>query len=331
MRKFMRTCLALALVAAMLVTATGCLGTPEVAEVTVVAEGRLCDKLIYTEYSDGTAVLTGYDGTLTELILPDTVDGLPLVAIADQAFDNEEKLTTLRIGRNIVRIGNEAFYNCPALREVELSTAVDAIGYYAFEGTPWLAAQTDEFVVAGNGILLKYQGNAASVTIPAQVRVLSDAFFKCETLTEVTIPATVERLDGYAFAYCPNLLAVNLAEGLSVIGENAFAFCDNLRAVTIPDSVTTVGPSAFFYCTMLRNVAFGAGVETIGEYAFNYCNHLSTLDFAVAPVSIGDYAFYECYILGGVCFAGKQAEWDAVTVGQGNSLFTDAALHCLGD
>lgn len=309
---------------------SGCLGEPPVAEVTVVAENRLADKLLYTEYSDGTAVLTGYDGTLTELILPDTVDGLPLVGIADQAFDNEPALTTLRCGANITRIGNEAFYGCLALETVEIGQNVKEIGYYAFEGTPWLNAHTDEYILAGDGILLKYQGNAAHAIIPDTVKVLSDAFFQNDTLYEVTLGANVERLGGYAFAYCSNLRAVNFNEKLTAIDDSAFAFCDNLRAVKIPDSVTTLGSNAFLYCTMLRRVELGAGVTSIGEYAFNYCNHLTSVTLNAALQSIGDYAFYECYILGGVTYAGSSEDWAAVRIGAGNSYITDAALRCLG-
>lgn len=55
-----------------------------------------------------------------------------------------------------------------------------------------MAAQTDEFVLAGDGVLLKYQGKGGAVTIPDTVKVLSDAFFRCDTLTEVTLGKNVE-------------------------------------------------------------------------------------------------------------------------------------------
>ncbi len=310
---------------------SGCLGEPPAAEVTVVAENRHDGKLVYTEYSDGTAVLTGYDGTLTELILPDTVGGLRLVGIDNQAFDNEPALTTLRCGANITWIGYEAFYGCTALATVEIGTTVSEIGYYAFEGTAWLTAQTDDFILAGDGVLLKYQGSAAHVVIPDTVKVLSDAFFQNETIVEATLGANVERLGGYAFAYCSNLRAVNFNETLKVIDESAFAFCDNLRAVKIPDSVTELGPNSFLYCTMLRRVELGESVVSIGEYAFNYCNHLTSVTLDRALESVGDYAFYECYILGGVTYAGSADEWASVTIGAGNSYLTDAALRCLAD
>ena len=323
-------CAALAL-SLLLGALTGCLGETPVAEVTVVAENRLADKLYYTEYSDGTAVLTGYDGTLTELILPETIDGLPLVGIGNQAFANAPALTTLRCGANITWIGDEAFYGCTALTTVEMDTTVKQIGYYAFEGTPWLSNQTDEFILAGDGVLLKYQGSAAHVVIPDTVKVLSDAFFRNDTMVEVTLGANVERLGGYAFAYCSQLRAVNLNEGLKSIGDSAFAFCDNLRAVTVPDSVTELGPSSFLYCTMLRRVVLGEAVTCIGENAFNYCNHLTSITLNRALTAVGDYAFYECYVLGGVTYAGTSDEWAAITIGVGNSSMTDAALRCLAD
>lgn len=331
--KMKKICLSLSLplALALVVTATGCLGEAPVAEVTVVAENRLCDKLLYTEYSDGTAMLTGYDGTLTELILPDMVNGLALTAIAPRAFENSATLTTLRCGENMTNIGYECFYQCSALETVEIGAGVTDIGYYAFEGTPWMAAQTDEFVLAGDGVLLKYQGKGGAVTIPDTVKVLSDAFFRCDTLTEVTLGKNVEVVGPYAFAYCTSLRDVQFNASLRVIGDYAFAFCENLRSIKLPANVTEIGTSAFFYCTLLRRFEANEALLSIGADAFNYCNHLTSVSLGCDLREVGDYAFYECYILVGVTYDGTPDEWEQISMGQGNAMLTDAARNYLGN
>ncbi len=40
------------------------------------------------------------------------------------------------------------------------------VGASAFRGTPWLDEQKDEFVIIGDHILLKYNGNQEIVQVP---------------------------------------------------------------------------------------------------------------------------------------------------------------------
>lgn len=321
----------LLLAAVLAFSLVGCLGEPVVPEVTVVAENRLFGDLLYTAYSDGTAVLTGYNGMLTELRLPDKVDGLTLVGIADQAFANNTTLTTLMTGETLSYIGNETFYQCTALETVEIGSNVTRIGYYAFEGTPWMDAQEGPFVVAGDGILIKYKGEEAEVIIPEGIKVISDAFFQNSDLHTVTLGPDVERLDDYAFSYCGNLVEINFNEGLREIGPYAFSFCETVRMIRLPSTVTTIGDSAFMFCSMLRRAELGEGVETIGPNAFNSCSHMTALSLGCGLRSVGSHAFFECFLLHGVTYDGKMDNWTAIDFAQGNDYLTGAALRCLGN
>lgn len=324
-----KICAATALVLAL--TATGCLGEAPVAEVTVVAENRISGDLLYTEYSDGTAVLTGHNSpTLTELIVPETVNGLTVTGIGDQAFATCETLVTFRAGKNLKTIGNEAFYACTALETVEFGAHVIDIGYYAFEGTAWMAAQTDDFVVMGDGVLVKYRGNAASVVIPDTVKRISDAFFQNFDLVEVTLGENVEVIGEYAFAYCSELRAVHFTEAQRVIEANAFAFCEKLHIVEIGPNVVEIGDTAFHYCTTLHRLELGESLEVIGADAFAYCNQLTSITVGPALREVGAYAFYDCYILRGVTYSGNSDAWAQISFSDGNDLLLEAPLRCLG-
>ena len=83
------------------------------------------------------------------------------------------------------------------------------------------------------------------VTIPDSVTSIGSCAFVSSGLSEISIPASVKRIEAGAFAFCRNLLSVTLAEGLLDIEGDAFSGCSKLSTITIPASVLTVGWCAF--------------------------------------------------------------------------------------
>ena len=66
--------------------------------------------------------------------IPDEIDGLPVVEIKDGAFENNQQISIVYIGSNVVRIGERAFANTPNLSSVQVETgALSVIGESAFE------------------------------------------------------------------------------------------------------------------------------------------------------------------------------------------------------
>ena len=73
--------------------------------------------------------------------IPATVDGngvdCKVTAIADGAFQGSKKLTTLVIGKNVKKIGKNAFAGCGKLKTITIQTAkltAKTIGAAAFKG-----------------------------------------------------------------------------------------------------------------------------------------------------------------------------------------------------
>ena len=98
-----------------------------------------------------------------------------------------------------------------------------------------------------NGILKKYKGKSAEVTIPeGVVSISSYAFSKCDRLQKVTIPQGVNRICIGAFRHCYQLREAILPEGLEIIGKWAFSNCFSLKKLVIPSSVKQIGELAFY-------------------------------------------------------------------------------------
>ena len=81
------------------------------------------------------------DKNLKNLVIPSsvTIDGVnyKVTAIADNAFKNCKKLTTVRIGTNVSRIGKRAFNGCKNLKSVKINSkklTKKSIGTSAFKG-----------------------------------------------------------------------------------------------------------------------------------------------------------------------------------------------------
>lgn len=68
------------------------------------------------------------------LQIPDTLNGEPVITIADGAFENLSGITTVLVPSGIRNIGEHAFSGCRDLRGVCLADTVRVIGDAAFDG-----------------------------------------------------------------------------------------------------------------------------------------------------------------------------------------------------
>ena len=143
-----------------------------------------------------------------------------------------------------------------------------------------------------------------SISIPASVETIEEyAFEGCEALTSIEIPASVEKIGELAFYGCTSLQTVTFKKGskLKMIQYNTFRDCTSLTTIEIPASVETVEANAFNGCTSLKTVTFEKGSQLLmvdGYYmdngAFVGCRALTTVDMSACTqvTEIGNYAFY---------------------------------------
>ena len=85
------------------------------------------------EIRDGRAVILSYPGDEPRVTVPAVIEGYPVTAIADSAFQGTS-ITEVEIPYSVSEIGWFAFADCPGLMNVTLPASVEAIGYGAFDG-----------------------------------------------------------------------------------------------------------------------------------------------------------------------------------------------------
>ena len=120
------------------------------------------------------------------------------------------------------------------------------------------------------------------ITIPASVTVIGDnVFHTCADLTNITVSADnpcFTSIDGVLFRKTGGALvaypagrqdtAYSIPKGTASIGDYAFYGCEQLEDITVPDSVTEIGEEAFCGCASLTDIAVPDSVAEICEFAF---------------------------------------------------------------
>ena len=92
--------------------------------------------LEYKASDDGESCTVTGIGTCTdtEIKIPETIDGLKVVAIGGAAFSKNDKLTSVIIPFGVKTITANAFLDCPNLSYVSLPATLEKIGPAAFRG-----------------------------------------------------------------------------------------------------------------------------------------------------------------------------------------------------
>lgn len=190
-----------------------------------------------------------------------------------------------------------------------------------------------------------YNGTNYTVT-----KIATWAFNACNTLTEVTLPNTVDEIGYQAFFKCSNLTKVIIPEGVTKIGQAAFYGCSQLTSITIPSTITNmdtafsgntalshvtltngiskISSSAFKGCTGLTEIKVPISVNEICSDAFNGCTSLTSVTLEKNINIINSNAFKDCTELNDVKYNGYKTDWEKVRVNNaGNDTLTSKVRY----
>ncbi len=207
------------------------------------------------------------------------------------------------------------------------------------EDVHWsLDLNTGELVIYGEGDMKDYGGSGGStpwygyrnsirsVTVWEGVTSLGNyAFYNCINLTEVALPEGITEIPPSAFAGCSKLNELEIPDTVTSIGSAAFRRCSSLSHITLPEGLESIGSNAFDNCATLTEITLPVGVTTIGEQAFAGCNRLATVSLPNTLTHVGSSVFTGT-ALTKVLFYGTQEEWEALSLGTGNTLLTNTLI-----
>ncbi len=225
--------------------------------------------------------------SVTKISLPES-----LYKIGTSAFEGCSNLQSIRLPLSLKEIGGFAFAECEKLEGIAVPNGVSSIGGGAFTGTKWLSQQKDEFVIAGDGVLIAYNGSDEKITVPEGVKEVS-AFYDSFFAVEITFPESVEKIGEYAFINS-SVKTVKGTENVKKIGKSAFDSCLNLKEISFGDKLEKIGMFAFTGCQLLESFTVNKSVEFVGDGVFSRCDALKKLTFVSPKTEIGENICESC-------------------------------------
>ena len=179
--------------------------------------------------------------------------------------------------------------------EAEKKIPDNEIWYTSSDGNIVTPYHTYSYIFGTDIVSNTYENGQGIITFDGCVTNIGDwAFYDCSSLTSITIPDSVIKIEFGAFYGCSNLSTVIIGDSVTLIEDNSFQYCSSLTSVNIPDCVTSIERCAFSGCSSLTSVTIGDSVTSIGEYAFYSCSSLTGVNIPNSVTSIGEYAFYSC-------------------------------------
>lgn len=176
----------------------------------------------YVNHGDSIEI-TGFDNSVSDVVIPSEIEGLPVTAISVGAF-YLSTITSIEVPDSVTSIGEMAFLGCTSLKSVKLSTGVAKIDKNAFGSCSALqeiqVAKDNPNFSSLNGVLYSKKQDTL-VIYPA-----------AKTDAAYIIPSGVTSVAMYAFSENPYLETLTIPNSLIKVGDSAFYNCKNLRAVS---------------------------------------------------------------------------------------------------
>lgn len=239
---------------------------------------------------DDRGYITNYSGNLSELIVPETIDGVTVKGVAKYAFS--DPVRTIVFPDAVEELEDYSLFSDMSL-EFLIGHGIKKIG---------------ESVSYGNVLLIdtpsvEYIGAAAffyhgrELYLPELREAGECAFTGSTNLVEIYLPK-LEKVSWAMFQDCYTLRTVRL-DSVETIDNDAFANCYRLKNIYAPNlrhfTTSSMNYGTFYRCYNLTEVNFPL-VEEISANCFDYCLYLAKADFASAKI-VGIRAFIHCYEL----------------------------------
>ena len=211
-------------------------------------------------------------------------------------------MESISLPNSLVGMGNQVFYRCTGLQELNIPSTVWSIGW----GITYECRNLASITVASGNPYYNSRNNCNAIidsrsnkliagslnsTVPSGVTAIGKYAFFGIGVAHLEFPKSLTEVEGYAFYYS-GLTSVELPNSVTRVGNYAFFGCENQAGLTLSNSLVSIGNGAFGYCEKSPYVEFPNSLESIGGNAFNYCTGMEEVYFGDCHVTSFDYSTF---------------------------------------
>lgn len=207
----------------------------------------------------------------------------PITELPENCFnayaDKHSALENVWLPDTIKSIGNSAFSECTGLKKLDLPDSVEEL----------------------HGRFL-YNTELKEMAIPPYLKDISSAFYAC-SLTNITLPATVEKISPQGFCYCDAEFIDMSKTQITVIPDQCFQYCKKLKTLILPSNLKAFGWACFADNRELKKLVLPDGFNDLGNNYFDYIEEI------VWPVSLIDVVNHTPRDLKTIYYRGTENQW----------------------
>ena len=203
-----------------------------------------------------------------------------VVAIANNTFKDNAKLTSVKLPETLRSIGTEAFVGCISLRDtLVIPYSLQHIGLMPFNDCTSLTTliwKARDCQGAHHDSIMKYS-----------------YYYRCMALSNVIIDTGVEQLPVDFLSNVAGLKRIEFKGDTRAAVHNLAAKSHQLRELLLPPRMREIGHGSF-YETAIDTLVLSDSLEIVGDYAFAYCDSLRVVYMGPNVRKVGNYSFTEC-------------------------------------
>ena len=217
----------------------------------------------------------------------DFKEGTKTIAIQ---FKNYKNIESIKIPSSVTKIEDGAFTAYPTLNSISVDGKNTK---YKSAGNCLIETETNTLILGCKNSVIPTDGSVTSIG--------DSAFYKCDSISNITIPDSVTSIGDKAFYKCSNLSDVITSDSIESVGAQAFketSWYDNQSngiikigkaiyaykgempektSLEIEDGPISISPSAFSNCANLISITIPDSVTSIEDEAFKGCENLTNI------------------------------------------------------